>query len=171
RERWGKPVVIDECAYEGNIDQGWGNITGEEMTRRFWEGAVRGGYVGHGETYMHAADVLWWAKGGEFHGSSPERIAFLRRILEETPGGFLEPLASAWDVPTAGIRHEYEISYFGFNQPTYRNFVMPAGRRYEVDIIDTWNMSIDTLPDAVEGRFRVELPGRQFIAVRLRAVG
>ncbi|MGO4472234.1 DUF5605 domain-containing protein [Arthrobacter sp. M-10] len=171
RERWGKPVVIDECAYEGNIDQGWGNITGEEMTRRFWEGAVRGGYVGHGETYMHPADVLWWAKGGEFHGSSPERIAFLRRILEETPGGFLEPLPSAWDVPTAGIRHEYEISYFGFNQPTYRNFVMPAGRRYEADIIDTWNMSIDTLPDAVEGRFRVELPGRQFIAVRLRAVG
>lgn len=171
RERWGKPVVIDECAYEGNIDQGWGNITGEEMTRRFWEGAVRGGYVSHGETYMHPADVLWWAKGGEFHGSSPERIAFLRRILEETPGGFLEPLPSAWDVPTAGIRHEYEISYFGFNQPTYRNFVMPAGRRYEVDIIDTWNMSIDTRPDAVEGRFRVELPGRQFIAVRLRAVG
>ncbi|WP_284754703.1 DUF5605 domain-containing protein [Arthrobacter sp. efr-133-R2A-120] len=171
RERWQKPVVIDECAYEGNIDQGWGNITGEEMTRRFWEGAVRGGYVGHGETYMHPADVLWWAKGGEFHGSSPERIAFLRRILEETPGGFLEPLPSAWDVPTAGIRHEYEISYFGFNQPTYRNFVMPAGRKYEVDIIDTWNMTIDTLPDAAEGRFRLELPGRQFIAVRLRAVG
>lgn len=36
RERWGKPVVIDECAYEGDIDQGWGNITGEEMVRRFW---------------------------------------------------------------------------------------------------------------------------------------
>lgn len=168
RERWQKPVVIDECAYEGNIDQGWGNITGEEMTRRFWEGAVRGGYVGHGETYMHADDVLWWAKGGEFHGSSPDRIAFLRRILEETPGGFLEPLPSAWDVPTAGIRHDYEISYFGFNQPTYRNFVMPAGRRYAVDIIDTWNMTIETLPDTVEGRFRLELPGRQFIAVRIR---
>ncbi|WP_284981943.1 DUF5605 domain-containing protein [Arthrobacter sp. efr-133-TYG-118] len=171
RDRWQKPVVIDECAYEGNIDQGWGNITGEEMTRRFWEGAVRGGYVGHGETYMHPADVLWWAKGGEFHGSSPDRIAFLRRILEETPGGFLEPLPSAWDVPTAGIRHEHELSYFGFNQPTYRNFVMPAGRRYEVDIIDTWNMTIETLPDAMEGRFRLELPGRQFMAVRLRAVG
>lgn len=171
RDRWQKPVVIDECAYEGNIDQGWGNITGEEMVRRFWEGAVRGGYVGHGETYMHPADILWWAKGGEFHGSSPDRIAFLRRILEETPGGFLEPLPSAWDVPTAGIRYEYEISYFGFNQPTYRNFVMPAGLRYEVDIIDTWNMTIDTLPETVEGRFRLELPGRQFIAVRLRAAG
>jgi Domain of unknown function (DUF5605)/Protein of unknown function (DUF4038)/Domain of unknown function (DUF5060) len=170
RDRWQKPVVIDECAYEGNIDQGWGNITGEEMTRRFWEGAMRGGYVGHGETYMDPEDILWWAKGGEFHGSSPERIAFLRRIMEETPGGFLEPLPSAWDVPTAGIRYEYELSYFGFNQPTYRNFVMPAGRTYEVDVIDTWNMTVDTLPRTVEGRFRVDLPGRQFIAVRIRAV-
>jgi hypothetical protein len=42
-----KPVVIDECAYEGNIHRGWGSITGEEMVRRFWEGYVRGGYVGH----------------------------------------------------------------------------------------------------------------------------
>ncbi|WP_325050186.1 DUF5060 domain-containing protein [Cohnella faecalis] len=37
RDKWQKPIVIDECAYEGDIDQGWGNITGEEMTRRFWK--------------------------------------------------------------------------------------------------------------------------------------
>ncbi|WP_231391754.1 DUF5605 domain-containing protein [Arthrobacter sp. 35W] len=170
RDRWRKPVVIDECAYEGNIDQGWGNITGEEMVRRFWEGAIRGGYVGHGETYMHPDDILWWAKGGELHGTSPDRIGFLRDILEQTPGGFLDPLPSPWDVPTAGLAGEYEISYFGFNQPTYRHFVVPAGTTYEVDIIDTWNMTIETLPGTYEGRFRLELPGRQFIAVRLRAV-
>jgi len=171
RQQWQKPVVIDECAYEGNIDQGWGNINGQEMVRRFWEGAIRGGYVGHGETYMHPDDVLWWSKGGELHGSSPQRIGFLGDILAQTPGGYLEPLPSAWDVPTAGIRHEYEISYFGFNQPSYRRFVLPAGRRYEVDIIDTWNMTVETLDGTVEGRFKVELPGRQFMAVRLRLVG
>ena len=38
RKNWNKPVVVDECAYEGNNDHAWGNITGEEMTRRFWEG-------------------------------------------------------------------------------------------------------------------------------------
>ncbi len=37
RERYRKPVVLDEIAYEGNIQHGWGNITAEEMTRRFWE--------------------------------------------------------------------------------------------------------------------------------------
>ena len=59
---------------------------------------------------------------------------------------------------------------FGFNQPTYRRFVLPAGRTYAVDIIDTWNMTVETSPETVQGRFTVELPGRQFIAVRLRAV-
>ena len=43
RERYRKPVVLDEIAYEGNIQYGWGNITGEEMVRRFWEAACRGG--------------------------------------------------------------------------------------------------------------------------------
>jgi hypothetical protein len=170
RQEWQKPVVIDECAYEGNIDQGWGNITGQEMTRRFWEGAVRGGYVGHGETYVHTEDILWWAKGGKLHGTSPDRIGFLRRIMEESPGGHLEPLPGHWDAPSAGIKDQYELIYFGFNQPTYRRFVMPPGIRFQIDVIDTWNMTIETLPETFEGRFRIELPGRQYVAVRLRAV-
>ncbi|WP_422935782.1 DUF5605 domain-containing protein [Sinomonas sp. P47F7] len=170
RAAYGKPIVIDECAYEGNIDQGWGNITGEEMTRRFWEGAVRGGYVGHGETYVDPDDVLWWAKGGTLKGTSPERIGFLRRILEESPHGHLEPLDGHWDAPSAGIRDEYELIYFGFNQPTYRRFVKSPEMAYVVDIIDTWNMTVETLPGTFSGRFRIELPGRQYIAVRLRAL-
>jgi hypothetical protein len=170
RQDWQKPVVIDECAYEGNIDQGWGNITGEEMTRRFWEGAVRGGYVGHGETYVHPDDILWWAKGGKLHGTSPDRIGFLRRIMEESPGGYLEPLPGHWDAPSAGIKNQYELIYFGFNQPTYRRFVMPPGVQFEIDVIDTWNMTVKTLPDTYEGRFKIDLPGLQYIAVRLRAV-
>jgi hypothetical protein len=77
-----------------------------------------------------AAQLLAWLSPNASARTSPERIGFLRRILEETPGGYLEPLPGAWDVPTAGIRHEYEITYFGFSQPTYRRFVMPAGRKY-----------------------------------------
>jgi hypothetical protein len=170
REQYGKPIVIDECAYEGNIDQGWGNITGEEMTRRFWEGAIRGGYVGHGETYVHPEDILWWAKGGELRGTSPDRIGFLRRILDESPGGHLEPLAGHWDAPSAGIKDRYELIYFGFNQPTYRRFVKPQDQKFEIDVIDTWDMTVETLPGTFSGRFKIELPGKQFVAVRLRAV-
>lgn len=169
RAAWGKPVVIDECAYEGNIDQGWGNITGEEMTRRFWEGALRGGYVGHGETYVADDDVLWWSKGGELHGSSPHRIAFLRRVLEDGPAS-LEPLPLDWDALRAGVDHEYLLYYFGSSQPSYRRFLLDPSVRYTVDIIDTWEMTIDRLEGTYSGRFRIELPGKQYIAVRLRAV-
>lgn len=175
RERWGKPVVIDECAYEGDIDQGWGNITGEEMVRRFWEGAVRGGYVGHGETYLPtgmdaASDVLWWAKGGALHGSSPDRIGFLRQLQAETPGGVWDPLTSDWDVPWGGVAHTELVGYFGFNRPRFRNVLLPEGS-WAVDVIDTWNMSVDRVPGVHEGTLRVELPGRQYMAVRCRRVG
>ncbi|TDF98670.1 DUF5605 domain-containing protein [Paenibacillus piri] len=171
RNDWNKPVVIDECAYEGDIGMGWGNITGQEMVRRFWEGAVRGGYVGHGETYMHPDDILWWSKGGQLYGSSPQRIAFLTKIMENGPEGGLNPLKSEFDAPCAGIPDEYYLFYYGFNQPRYRQFNMKPGIRYRVDVIDTWEMTVTELDGAYEGAFRIELPGKQYMAVRLRKAG
>jgi hypothetical protein len=168
RAAWGKPVVIDECAYEGDIDQGWGNISGEEMTRRFWEGALRGGYVGHGETYMDPEEILWWAKGGELRGTSPDRIRFLAELTREAPGGRFEPLQLDWDATTAGVEGEHYLYYFGFNRPSFRRFFHDPAIAWEVDVIDTWNMTVETLPGTFSGRFTVELPARQYIAVRLR---
>ncbi|SMH44700.1 Protein of unknown function [Rathayibacter oskolensis] len=169
RREWGKPVVIDECAYEGDIDQGWGNITGEEMTRRFWEGAVRGGYVGHGETYLNDREELWWSKGGELVGDSPARIAFLRRITEEMPGGRMDPLPSDWDAPWGGSG-DVQLVYFGFNRPRFRTIVRDPADRWTVDVIDTWGMSVSRVPGVFSGSFRVELPARQFMAIRLTKV-
>lgn len=172
RERWGKPVVIDECAYEGDIDQGWGNITPEEMTRRFWEGAVRGGYVGHGETYLPepgADEVLWWSKGGVLHGSSPDRIGFLRDLQAEAPDGVWDPLVSDWDVPFGGTE-THRIGYFGFNRPRFRNLMLTDGE-WTIDVIDTWNMTVERLAGTHRGTARVELPGRQYMAVRAIRLG
>ncbi|MEH7492016.1 DUF5605 domain-containing protein [Neobacillus niacini] len=170
RKQWNKPIVIDECAYEGDIDQVWGNITGEEMTRRFWEGAVRGGYVGHGETYINSEEVLWWSKGGKLYGSSPERIAFLRRIMEDGPKNGLNRLDVSWDYPAAGILDEYYLFYYGFNQPRFREFQMKPGIQFKVEVIDTWNMTIEELEGNFEGKFQIELPGRQYMAVRMSKI-
>lgn len=168
RNLYGKPIVIDECAYEGNINHGWGNITGQEMTRRFWEGVVRGGYMGHGETYVHPQDILWWSHGGELHGTSPNRIAFLRKIIESVPGSInpIEKPNQYWDVTVGTVGNEYFLFYFGFNQPSFRTFSMPEEKTYKVDIIDTWDMTI-TEVGVYSGDFRIDMPGKQYIAIRM----
>ncbi|GAA4169507.1 DUF5605 domain-containing protein [Gryllotalpicola koreensis] len=167
RQEYGKPVVIDECAYEGDIDQGWGNIGGRELVRRAWEGAIRGGYVTHGETYYNDREELWWSKGGELVGESPARFAFLARILAEAPHGVLEPLPSDWDVRWAGT-DDHRIAYFGFGRPRFRTIATPPDSTWDVDLIDTWNMTVEPLPEPQKGRFTVSLPGREFMAIRLR---
>jgi hypothetical protein len=167
RDRYRKPVVIDECGYEGDIEFGWGNISGQELVRRCWEGALRGAYVNHGETYHDESEILWWAKGGLLRGESPARIGFLARIIAEIPSGRLEPLPSDWDAPWGGDG-DHRLVYFGFQRPSRRSITAPPGARWEVDVIDTWEMTVETLPGVFEGRFTVKLPGREYMAVRLR---
>ena len=40
---------------------------------------------------------------------------------------------------------------------------------YEVDIIDTWNMTVVNA-GVFHSKFRITLPARQYIAVRLRKI-
>ena len=81
-----KPVMIDECCYEGNIQHSWGSISGREMVFRFWRCIASGASCTHGETFLAEDEILWWARGGELKGASPRRIAFLREIVERLPG-------------------------------------------------------------------------------------
>jgi len=172
RDYYRKPVIVDECQYEGDVQEHWGNITAQELVRRFWEGTVRGGYVGHGETYLHPEDILWWSKGGILHGQSPERIAFLRKILEEGPTEGLEPAdqVCTQHFPCAGHKEDYYLCYFGVHQPAVMTFDLPSGKRYGVEVIDTWSMTITPVEGTFEGKFRITLPGKPYIAVRIRKI-
>ena len=173
RMRYGKPVVMDEIAYEGNLPYGFGNITPEEMTRRFWETAVRGGYPGHGETYLDD-EAIWWSHGGTLHGESWKRMGFLLQILKEVPGCGLMPIADQWDdvaaVPESEwslpVRSQY-LFYYSFMRPAYREFHIDDETEFAADIIDTWNMTI-TKAGVHKGAFRIDLPQRQYMAIRLR---
>ncbi len=90
--KYGKPVFIDECAYEGNLEETFGSLTGQEMSDRFWKVTVTGGYCTHGETFVNYDavnpddEVVFWAKGGKLVGESPARIAYLRSFVESLPG-------------------------------------------------------------------------------------
>jgi hypothetical protein len=168
-KQYRKPVVVDECCYEGNLPQRWGNITGEEMAARFWEGVARGGYVGHGETFLHPEEVVWWAKGGRLYGESPERIAFLLRILEDMPAESA-PLTGFRDAPTLGVEGRCYLQYLGIHRPAYRELPLPDGASFTLDIIDTWSMTIHTLEGSYSGLTRIDLPGRPYLAIRARLV-
>ncbi len=174
---FGKPVVIDECGYEGNLNHGWGNITGEEMTRRFWEGMIRGGYMGHGETYMHPDDILWWSRGGKFHGSSPARIAFLKKIIEELPQEIKcvprdpDSILPESDVTMGAAGEDCYLFYFGSSQSAFYTFSLNKKKIFEVEVIDTWEMSITKLEGTYSGDFRIDLPGKPYMGVKITCVG
>lgn len=111
-EKYKKPLIYDECCYEGNLPLSWGNLSGFEMAHRFWQACVPGAYASHGEVFLADDDVLWWAKGGELKGSSPVRIRFLRDIMEELPGT-LEPWhPQMWEMPDMGYMSKAPMDLF-----------------------------------------------------------
>lgn len=202
-QKYQKPVINDECCYEGNIDYNWGNLSGWEMVNRFWQACAQGGYATHGETFLDENDVLWWAKGGVLKGDSPKRIAFLRSILEELPGPieparkmgmadlaelspearvsmennpFIKVLFSLPEtdrelfldkqaVYQGQIGDEVFIEYFADHCKAFGKMELPEDHRYNVEVIDVWEMTRTTVLENVSGSVEAPLPGRPGIAV------
>ncbi|RZK47256.1 MAG: DUF5060 domain-containing protein [Pedobacter sp.] len=178
REKYRKPVIYDECRYEGNIRIPWGNITAEEMVNKFYLGFSHGGYVGHGETYTtekilrtssSSNDILWWSKGGVLRGKSHTRIRFMRGILEAAPGS-LEPAAiiRPREMPygAVGYQDEYFLVYFNMDQPRAAELSLPD-HIYSIELVDTWNMTIRKLEGKYSGTSLVELPQKPGMLLRI----
>ncbi len=193
RDVYRKPIVFDEVKYEGNIPKRWGNLSAEEMVFRFWEGTIAGTYVGHGETYLSADDILWWSKGGVLKGQSPPRLAFLRKVLEDSPAEGIEPI-DKWQHPEYGGQASlYYLVYLGKTAPASWEFQLPKppqgsgippadGMKFTAEVLDTWNMTVK-LVDGVftlkkkddyffadkDGR-SITLPGKPYLAIRIKRV-
>jgi hypothetical protein len=175
RADWGKPVVFDECRYEGNIASRWGNLSGDAMTQRFWQAAAQGCYCGHGETYLDPDDTLWWSHGGVLHGSSPSKIAFLRKLLEETialgpgPIGF----TNFNDDPMGARRPNDSVIfyYFGEHQPAEGTFQLPEGKIYSAEFIDTLQLTRTPLLGEYSGKAEVKLHGTPWGSLWFRQKG
>jgi hypothetical protein len=171
RELYRKPVIIDECVYEGNIPNDWGNLTPEEMVNRFWIAYCRGGYCTHGETYIHPENILWWSKGGKLYGKSPDRIAFLHRIMTETPEECVYPFHNKWNKETYLIKdNEFYLYYYGNSQQEKARLYLPQKNKFRLEIIDAWNMTVTPVEGEFSGRTEIPLPGTPLIAVRARAI-
>lgn len=173
REEYQKPVVMDELGFEGNSPYGSGSLTGEEEVRRFWETALRGGYPGHGETLVNTDDKLIWSlKGGTLNGESWKRVSFLMKIINEVPGNGIvyddNEIDSICGMPEEDepVKSQY-LYYYSFMRPSWRDFHIDDNTDFVAEIIDTWNMTIK-VAGIFHGSFRLDLPGKQYIAVRLR---
>lgn len=161
REAVAKPIVIDEISYEGNSSRRWGNISGEELTHRFWEGLSRGGFVGHGESFINRETRAWISSGGKLYGESAERIAFLRKVMEEGPADWMKTAEEG----------TYKLVYFGRHQHAFKVLELSQDDSYRIELIDTWQMTITPLPGTFSGSCRVELPGKPFMALRIQKMG
>jgi hypothetical protein len=191
RDAYRKPIVLDEIKYEGDTAERWGNLSGRELVHRFWIATVSGTYASHGESFLVDGGTLSIVAGGQFRGESPARLAFLRRILEEVDGAGLDPI-DKWDDPTytAGIPRQVYLQYLGPDAPPTWTFRLPqgvrgerleVGDRFAVDVIDTWNMTVEPVGceftltsvernDAWADREPVALPVGESLALRIRRI-
>jgi hypothetical protein len=193
RDVYRKPVVYDEVKYEGNIASRWGQLSAEELVFRFWNATVAGTYCGHGETYKSDDQVLWWSKGGVLKGQSPAHLAFLKKVLDDSPADGIEPI-DRWQHPEYGGRApDYYLVYLGKEAATNWDFVLPKpplgkgqppadGMKFKVEVLDTWDMTVSP----VEGVFTLKkkdnyyygdkdgrgvlLPGKPYMAIRIKRV-
>jgi Domain of unknown function (DUF5060)/Protein of unknown function (DUF4038)/Domain of unknown function (DUF5605) len=184
---WQKPICFDEVMYEGNLNRRWGNISGEEMARRFWLGMIAGCYVTHGETYLDpngdldesTTPTLWWSHGGTLKGSSPARIGFLRKLVEESNAG-VAPARAGLEAQTAAYylnasvlgetrRPETILYYMDLHQPVFYEFPLPEGS-FIAELIDPWEMNITPVAGAIGGKTKLKLTARPFQALRFRRV-
>lgn len=159
--RYGKPVIYDECRYEGDVPQGWGNLSAREMTHRFWLGTMSGCFVGHSETYLHPDDILWWTKGGVLHGQSPPRIAFLKEIMTALPVHELKATklpSGALMLARPGKRY---LVYFPNKKTT--TLRLDGKGSFQVDGFDTWKMTRRDHGTAHPGPYQFTPPVERYL--------
>ncbi len=180
RNQYSKPLLFDEMRYEGDVPNGWGNLSSEEMTSYFWMAGLSGGYGTHGDTFHNNADdsteVRWWAKGGILVGESPERIAFFKTIMDQAPVHEMTPeFMDSGDpknlnsnIYILSKKGEYYLVYVAEADQTIE-IDLSEDSDYQVDIIDTWNMKITALEKRYSGKSIIELPELPYIALRIVA--
>ncbi len=160
----GKPVLIDDCGAEGD-DPGDPEhaLPGTELVNRLWEAVCRGGAAAHGESW---GPRPWSAGGGRLEGTAVERVAFLREVLDAAPSDAAHT-PETYDASTLEAPGAYVLQYLGPHRYPRRAFDLPAGT-WRVEVLDTWNMTVEERGDASGTRVPVGLPAEPYLAIRLR---
>jgi hypothetical protein len=174
RNAWHKPVCFDEIQYEGNLNKRWGNVSGDELTRRFWLCLIQGCYATHGETFLPedatldeaTTPTIWWSHGGDLHGASPAHIAFLQSLIQSPLTPSPDPYylnATAFD--TTGKNPRQILYFMDFHQPLWYEFPLPEGT-YKAEALDIFAHTITPIPGTHSGKSRIRMPVKPYAALR-----
>jgi hypothetical protein len=164
REAWGKPIVYDEIQYEGDVDRRWGNLSAEEMTRRFWLAIIHGVYASHGEVFISDNGESSWSDAGRLRGESATRIAFLRALLERVTKVGLTEHEGAYYL-SAGTPDQLYLYYFDYHRPARYDFPLPVTANFSATLIDPFNMTTTIVPGSFTGKSRIALPSKPYQAI------
>lgn len=164
RVAWNKPIIYDEIQYEGDVDRRWGNLSAEEMTRRFWLSAVRGVYATHGEVFISEVGEPSWSDAGRLRGESGPRIAFLRALMERITKVGLTEYEGAYYL-SSGTPDELYLYYFDYHRPARYEFPLSATANFSATLIDPFAMTMTPVAGSFTGKSKLSLPGKPYQAV------
>ena len=164
RAAWRKPIIYDEMQYEGDIDRRWGNLSAEEMTRRFWLALVNGAYGSHGEVFISENGEASWSDAGRLRGDSPARIAFLRALVEKITAAGLNAPENPYYL-NAGTPGQLYLYYLDDHRPARYDFPLPTTANFRATLIDPWDMTTTPIPGTHSGKSRIQLPGKPYQAI------
>ena len=57
------------------------------------------------------------------------------------------------------------IYYFCSQCKGFADITLPENKKYHIDVVDTWEMTRNTVLNDVSGKVRVPLPAKEYIAL------
>jgi hypothetical protein len=152
RTQWKKPVVFDEYGYEGNIPEGYGRASGQEIMKKTYAANFSGAYPTHGECFTDPNEVIWWGKGGLLKGESWKRFKFLREMMAAAPP-FNELTAGSSMLVKDGAYYLVYCPSAGS-----KTVQLSGTKSYKVDRLDTWEMTVTPVGTAPPGAYSFSAP-------------
>jgi hypothetical protein len=166
RTEYNKPVLLDEYGYEGDIDAYWGKLSGEEELFRHWMATIQGAYATQGESYSNS---LYFWKGGTPVGKSFERVSWLGKEIFENKEKPLSAGLKNFSNNGANAGDSYFLYYYGKETVASKTYDLPKGSKFHVDIIDTWNMTVEEKGIYAES-ITIDIPTKKYIAIRIMMI-
>ena len=67
-------------------------------------------------------------------------------------------------------KDEYYLNYYNLDQPRSQIVILPQKSKYNVEVINAWDMTITKLKGEFSGKSLIQLPQKPFTALRITKI-